>query len=192
MKIRYKGIEHERKGDAPFVGALISAISCSFNCKGCFNKKLKREITMFATAEDLIDTVLSNPFNEGIILAGLEWTLQPLELLELCKVANQKGLKIMIYTGCDLEEFYKRIGKAVIRVTGADIPDDDVSVQTMVGRVTLDYFVSNTYYIKTGTYDKNEKDDNYYSLGIKLSSKNQMVYEIKQSAPDLVEVVEHG
>lgn len=140
---------------------------------------------MFATAEDLIDTVLSNPFNEGIILAGLEWTLQPMEMIELCKVANKNGLKIMIYTGCGLEEFYKRIGKSIIRYTGGDVPDDDLSVQTMVGRVALDYFVPDTYYIKTGTYDKDNKDDNYYSLGIKLSSKNQMVYEIKKSESDL-------
>ena len=41
MIIKTKGIVHERVEDAPFMGALISAVDCNLNCKGCFNQHLK-------------------------------------------------------------------------------------------------------------------------------------------------------
>ena len=39
--INYKTIVNERTEDAPFIGALISAIDCKFNCKKCFNQDIK-------------------------------------------------------------------------------------------------------------------------------------------------------
>ena len=112
MLIHYKTIEHERVSDSPFVGALVCAAGCSFHCSGCFNQHLLATPTLTATAEEIVAEIKANPFNEGIILAGLEWSLQPQELVELVSVASKAGLQVMIYTGCGLVEFQTIIGKS--------------------------------------------------------------------------------
>jgi hypothetical protein len=70
--INYKLIENERMGDAPFIGALISSCDCKFNCYHCFNQHIKKLPTLNENAENLIKHIKQNPFNKGIILAGLE------------------------------------------------------------------------------------------------------------------------
>lgn len=99
LKIRYKTIEHERVEDAPFIGALISAIDCRFNCKNCFNQSIKQLPTIIKEDEDIIQEIKSNPFNQGVIFAGLEWTLQMTELIRLAQLAKNNGLHTMLYTG---------------------------------------------------------------------------------------------
>lgn len=99
MKIRYKTIEHERVEDAPFIGALISAIDCKFNCKNCFNQPLKKLQTLIKEDVEIINEIKSNPFNKGIILAGLEWTLQLSEAIALANKAHENNLLVMLYTG---------------------------------------------------------------------------------------------
>jgi pyruvate-formate lyase-activating enzyme len=99
LKIRYKTLEHERFEDSPFVGCLISAIDCKFNCKNCFNQPLKNLPTILKEEAEIIEEVKSNQFNKGIIFAGLEWTLQMTELVRLARLAKQNGLQTMLYTG---------------------------------------------------------------------------------------------
>jgi pyruvate-formate lyase-activating enzyme len=101
MNIKYKQIEHERVEDAPFIGALICAVDCNINCPDCFNQHLKQYPTIEKSANEIINEVKSNPFNKGIILAGLEWTLQPEEMRELIYLAQENNLKVMLYTGLD-------------------------------------------------------------------------------------------
>jgi organic radical activating enzyme len=109
--IRYLTIEEERFEDAPFVGALISAISCPIGCKKCFNQKLKDLPIQQDHAWNIIERVKQNPFHEGIILGGLEWSAQPDELYHLVTLALSAKLKVMIYTGYTLEEFLHKIPK---------------------------------------------------------------------------------
>lgn len=99
MKIRYKTIEHERIEDAPFCGALISAVNCKFNCKNCFNQPLKNQPTILKEEAEIINEIKSNPFNKGIIFGGLEWTLQTTELVRLARLAKENNLLTMLYTG---------------------------------------------------------------------------------------------
>ena len=103
MIIRYKGIIHERTQDAPFIGALISSIDCKFNCKNCCNKHLLSDKILYKDSIEIIKEIKVNKFNEGIILGGLEWSLQYDEMLELIKQAKKNNLKVIVYTG--LEEF---------------------------------------------------------------------------------------
>jgi organic radical activating enzyme len=147
MIIHYKYIEHERTEDAPFVGALISAVDCHFNCKGCFNQYLKSEPTYEKDSKEIIQEIRSNPFNQGIILAGLEWTEQPFEMLELISLAIQNNLQVILYTGYD-ENMFLNI-----------FPD----------------VYSMPIYIKFGKYDENLKTNNNELHQIKLSTKNQSV-----------------
>lgn len=145
--VRYKLIEHERVEDAPFIGALVSAISCQLGCEGCFNQPLKSLPTQISSAEAIVDTILSNPFNEGIVLGGLEWSEQPKELVRLVEAALQKHLKVMIYTGYSLKMFFNRVPE-LLDIEGA-------------------------LYIKYGKYDASKSDPNYYRYGVQLASKNQ-------------------
>lgn len=192
MLIRHKGIIHERSEDSNFIGALISAIDCKFKCKGCFNRHLKTMPYRVDDSEDIIREISSNPFNEGIILGGLEWSLQPIELLELVALASKKGLKVMIYTGCELKEFHTRIGKACFskvkpKIDGVDILNFDLfgeitdvsreHIQNVAGSMILDYYIKGEYYIKTGKYERDLQCDKE-NFGVKLSSENQIVYKI--------------
>lgn len=147
--IRYKAIEHERMEDAPFVGALISAIDCHIGCKNCFNQHLKERPTLLKSAKALIAEVRSNPFNEGLILAGLEWSEQPEELTELVKEALVAGLEVIVYTGLSLEEFLKRVP----------------------GLLKLD----GSIYIKHGAYIPEKAAYDYVNHKVKLATSNQHI-----------------
>lgn len=151
--IRYKAIEHERMEDAPFVGALISAIDCHIGCKNCFNQHLKDRPTLLKTAAALMEEVRSNPFNEGVILAGLEWSEQPEELVELVGAALAAGLEVIVYTGLGLAEFLKRVP----------------------GLRKLD----GSIYIKHGAYIPEKASFDNISHRVKLASSNQHIDLIK-------------
>lgn len=150
--IKYKLIEHERVEDAPFVGALISAVNCSVNCPKCFNQHLKEMPTQVATEHTLIASIVSNPFNQGIILGGLEWSEQPEELMLLVKVALKSNLKVMIYTGLTYEQFIKRVPEIL--------------------------FEKGVVYLKTGKFDEKQTQGAYFSFGVWLASANQRIINL--------------
>jgi len=149
MIIRYTHIEHEREHDAPFMGALISSIDCNFNCKYCFNQELKQYPKLQKDSKDIMMAITNNKFNQGIILGGLEWTLQPYELSELLKTAKAYNLQTMLYTGMDFYIFKAKFNKMF----------DDLD------------------YIKCGRYMKNLKTDTNIQYNIKLASSNQKIYK---------------
>jgi organic radical activating enzyme len=149
LKIRYKFLEAERVEDAPFMGALISSIDCHFNCVGCFNQHVKKEDILTRESQDIIEEVLSNPFNKGIIFAGLEWTFQHEELIELAIKAKENRLYTMLYTGNTYE-------------------DMNIFMQ-MYGQ----YFD----YIKCGRYEKENETINHIEYGVTLATSNQHIYK---------------
>lgn len=151
MNIKIKGIYQERTEDAPFIGALICADNCYFNCPNCINEDLKHTQSIVVKDTDIIQEVLSNPFNKGIILGGLEWTLQPQEMIRLIQLALQNKLEVILYTGMTKEELYKNIPE----VFNYDI------------------------YIKYGKYVEFLKVDNYKMYGVALASSNQKIIKVK-------------
>lgn len=152
MIINIKKIEHERFEDAPFVGALICAVDCNINCIGCFNQHLKNLPTIQISSHDIIKEVLANKFNQGIILSGLEWTLQRDEMNELILLAKQNTLKTILYTGLNENDF-KQTYEDIYNITGL--------------------------MIKFGEYDKNLKCNNNIINNIKLATSNQKIKEMK-------------
>lgn len=147
--INYKFIEHERCEDAPFVGALIAACDCKFNCPNCFNQHVKALPVITKNCNDIISEVKANSFNKGIIFAGLEWTLQFDECLCLAQEAKQQGLQTMLYTGNDFK------GRLMGIVTLSDLFD----------------------YIKCGKYKEELKTANHIEYGVVLASANQHIYK---------------
>ena len=147
MLIDYKGIEAERLGDAPFIGALLIATNCHHNCPGCFNQHIRSEAIQRATPEDIMDQVQSNKLHEGVIFGGLEWSEQPIDLLVLVDTALHRHLKVMIYTHLDEYTFLQRFP----------------------GLVYCDLWC------KFGEYDETKKVLDYQSYGVTLASSNQYV-----------------
>jgi len=145
--VSYKGIIHERTEYAPFMGALIIGVSCRNNCRNCFNQHLKDKPTYIKFADEIIEEVQQNQFNDGIILAGLEWSEQPDDTIALIRCAAEVGLKVILYTGLTEYALYRRIPR-----------------KFLVGS-----------YVKFGAYDETKAADNYKSLGVKLASTNQYV-----------------
>ena len=145
MNIRHKGIYHERTEDAPFIGALICAIDCNINCDYCFNQYMKDEPILINDSKEIINKVLLNPFNEGIILGGLEWTLQSEEMEELIQLALLNDLEVILYTGLSEETFRKQF--------------DDIFKLKI--------------YIKFGNYIKDKEQVKQYS--VILASDNQKI-----------------
>ena len=148
--VSYKGIIHERAEDAPFMGALIVATSCSNGCRGCFNQHLKNAETHIRYADEIIKEVKQNPFNDGIILGGLEWSEQPDDMIALISCATAAGLEVMIYTGLTEEDFYRRVPRRCLP----------------------------NCYIKFGRYDEKCLSDSHTSFGVKLASTNQYIVHL--------------
>lgn len=150
MKINYKTIVEERTEDAPFIGALISAIDCKLNCKNCFNQHLKKLPTQRDTCENIIKKIKSNVFNKGIILAGLEWTNQPQEAEALIHCALKNNLQVILYTGLDIETLKEKYPQLLIK----------------------------GIYIKYGKYDEKQKTINHIEYGVTLASANQHIIKV--------------
>lgn len=145
--VAYKGIIHERAEDAPFMGALVISTSCENNCRNCFNTHLKDAKTYYKRASEVIDEVMANPYNDGIILAGLEWSEHPLDAVSLIASAAGNGLKVMLYTGLTEKELEARLPGKYLKGC----------------------------YVKYGGYNESLHSDHYYSEGVKLASTNQYV-----------------
>ncbi len=145
--VAYKGIIHERTEDAPFMGALIIGTSCSLNCQNCFNQHLKVALTYHKKASNIILEVLENPFNAGIILAGLEWSEQANELQSLVYQAKQHDLEVIVYTGLNEEEFHTRVPREILKGC----------------------------YVKYGKYDCTKVSTEHTSFKVRLASTNQYV-----------------
>lgn len=147
QKINYKIIESERVEDAPFMGALISACDCKYNCPNCFNQKVKNLVTVSSSIEEILKAVKSNPFHKGIIFAGLEWSLQMNECIALAMAAKDVGLQTIVYTGADQDSL-----------------------------VVKQYIKSNAFdYIKCGSYKEELTTANHIEYGVVLASSNQHI-----------------
>ena len=147
QRIDYKIIESERVEDAPFMGALISACDCKYNCPNCFNQKVKNLATISSSIEEILKIVKSNPFHKGIIFAGLEWSLQMNECIALATAAKDVGLQTIVYTGADQDS-----------------------------SIVKQYIKSNAFdYIKCGSYKEELTTANHIEYGVVLASSNQHI-----------------
>ena len=116
MVINYTTIL-ESRFDAPFIGTLVAGRYCSGNCINCFNQHLKDLPGQQIDSNELLDQIQSNPFSEGIILAGLEWLDgQYDEAYELLSNALARGMKAMLYTRLyadEVQRWYPKLMKLI-------------------------------------------------------------------------------
>lgn len=154
--VQYRGVVHNVVNDAPFVGAIVIAPECHRGCKDCFNQHLKKKPLLEATAGKIVDAVLENPFDQGIILAGLEWTYSPDALHALIWTALNKGLQVMLYTSMEEEQFKKAFPHL------CDMP----------------------IWVKFGKYDSDKKTKTHVQYGVSLASSNQYIRRFSLNKPD--------
>ncbi|WP_243156553.1 hypothetical protein [Clostridium perfringens] len=88
--------DHQDKLQVLFIGGTVVHIYYYGAISGEKAKHIvKPKIEM--DSEDILDKVINDPCNEGIILSGLEWSLQPKELREMVNSARKRKFKIMVY-----------------------------------------------------------------------------------------------
>lgn len=154
MIIRHKGIYKDRFEDAPWVGTLVSAISCTNNCPGCINDSMKPIKYDTIDLEELIKSISDDIFSEGIILGGLEWSEQPEELCLLIDKSLKYNLKVILYTHYpDRESLIKRVP-------------------------SLCCFTNKGVLVKYGMYDSNKRVYDYFDHGVRLATSNQYIDEL--------------
>jgi len=150
MTINYSTIVPSRF-DAPFIGTLIGGVRCNYNCPGCFHKDIEDSQVKHIDADEFLDSILDDPFSEGVILAGREWTEQYDEMIYLIDGAYRRSLEIILYTHYtrqDIEEYYPEL----LKYSGM--------------------------YIKCGEYDENKLVPNNVHYGVPLASSNQEIIRI--------------
>ncbi len=105
--IEHRGIIPERTEDCPNgeFGALVIAKDCNINCPHCFNQHLKKGPIYEDTPEMIIAKIKRNPLHQWCVLGGLEWSLDPYGLVFIAEEALRNDLKVIIYTGKELDEF---------------------------------------------------------------------------------------
>lgn len=146
LRVKHRGIVHEVKEDAPFVGAIIVAPYCYLNCEGCHNRHLSDEPMQLNTVDEILNEVQGNKFNEGIILSGLEWTATYEAMYALIEEAIARELKVMVYTGLSEKQFASRFWEVL------ELP----------------------IMVKYGKYDESQIKERE-SYGVKLATANQYI-----------------
>jgi len=146
--IKYKGIIHNILNDAPFIGALLIAPSCSRGCKNCINEHLKHNGILYEeSAEDIIKKVKSNGLNRGIIMSGLEWTESPESMIKLIDEALKNDLNVILYTHNDEDVFLNKF---------PNLRKKEI-------------------YIKYGKYEEDMKAAENIHYGVRLATSNQYI-----------------
>lgn len=151
MNIHYTYVEKNRLGDAPFLGTLIAGYTCKGNCKGCCNQHILGSTVYEEDSSVLINSIVDDPFSEGIILAGLEWSDQPEEMLCLIDEARSKSLEVILYTR-HTEEYMRETFPELFKMSGL--------------------------YIKFGEYDETKIVNDNIHYGVPLISSNQYILKI--------------
>src|SRR6056297_666516 len=146
--IKYKGIVHNVLNDAPFIGEILIAPTCTMGCKNCINEHLKtNRILVEDTAKNIIEKVKYYGLNRGIIMSGLEWKESPNAMKALMHEALKESLEVIIYTHHDEKTFLKMFPS----------------------------LSKKEIYIKHGAYDECQIASNHVSYGVKLATENQYI-----------------
>lgn len=145
--VMHKGLIHNIVNDAPFIGALLVAPSCSHDCPGCINNHLKNSEAQISDLVDILLDITNDPFDEGIILAGLEWTESPDDMQQLILSALTWGLKVMLYTHMTEDEFKEKF--------------------PIIYKLPI--------WVKFGEYDATKLVDDNIQYGVKLATSNQYI-----------------
>jgi len=160
MKVKTKGVIIGLSNEVMNSATLVIANDWRLDV---MNHTLSEYLSL-PTLEIESDVITQNALDmgsDGIIFGGLDWSLQPLELVELVSSAVDRGLKILIMTVLSLEEFDKLIGTSTIGKVGyeklytdlATLGTEEEDIYLFIGRTILDYLIEDEYYMLCGIDD---------------------------------------
>lgn len=152
--------------DQPYSSMLLVAPYCDFKCNPCFcqNAALKNASLINFSIDELVKEFKSNPFVDGITLAGLEpflssevdssWWSETISFIEKAEIK-----KVTIYT---------RFEKT------------DEEVSDVINKITSLENV-NEFYLKTGMFikDSKQKEIKIRDWTLTLASDNQNFERVK-------------
>ena len=99
-------IVNHTSAEGPGVRCCVWLQGCSIHCEGCFAKDTwSFSERLLMTPLDIVNRVL--PSEEGITICGGEPFDQKEGLAELVRIASEKGLSTVIYTGYNYESLQK-------------------------------------------------------------------------------------
>lgn len=151
MLIHHRGLYRERF-DTPFgLGTLIWAKDCHRHCPGCFHQDRFNTPIYEEDVKELIHRVRQDPFTQGVVLGGFEWTEQYEELLAVIEEALKVNLNVILYTHYTIKDI-STMYKELLKYKGI--------------------------YIKCGEYDNTRLSNTHTSYGVPLASTNQIIYKI--------------
>jgi hypothetical protein len=158
MKIRYKFLGEAEKNLANFPAMVI--VSARWNVTGADEFNVYGDYpTQSKNASQICQIVLSKKL-DGLVLYG-DWESQPTDMCELIKVAQDKGLEIMIRSFRDVSDFYGAVGENLTKesnfyedyaVSSALI--GDVNILEHLGMIAVDSSALDRYYLVTNVEPK--------------------------------------
>ena len=148
--------------DQPYLSMLLIAPYCTFKCIGCQNKHLGDNTLKNFSNNELIDIYNSNPFFQGVTIAGLEiidsgrdFQNNVIEFIKLAKIP-----KVTIYT-----RYHK------------NSPEVELLSQEIKNINSIKEF-----YLKSGEFKLQSKNENIVKINnweISLYNKEQNFEKIK-------------
>lgn len=151
MIIHHRGL-HSDRFDTPFgIGTLVWAKDCHHHCPDCFHQDRFDLPILEEDSKDIIAKIKENPFNQGIVLGGFEWTEQYEELLALIEDARDAELEVILYTHYTIEDISTYFTE-LLKYKGI--------------------------YVKCGEYDNTLLSITHSSYGVPLASTNQRIYKV--------------
>ncbi len=105
--IRIASIAKESIVDGPGFRFVVFVQGCKKRCHGCHNPSTHDMGGGYLMDKsEILAMICENPLLDGVTLSGGEPFLQPIELSELAKECQQRGLDVVTYTGYRWEELH--------------------------------------------------------------------------------------
>ena len=112
--VRISGVEPESIVDGPGFRYTVFTQGCPHNCPGCHNPQTHPfEGGKVVDIHTILADVCENPLLMGITLSGGEPFCQPAPLAELARMAHEKGLDVVTFTGYLYEQLLAKHDPAV-------------------------------------------------------------------------------
>lgn len=107
-QIRIAGTVNDSIVDGPGIRYTIFTQGCPHHCPGCHNPQTwSFDGGKVVNTDDLVSELDRNPLLSGVTFSGGEPFMQPEPLIEIARIAKEKGLNVLSYTGFLYEEIIK-------------------------------------------------------------------------------------
>ena len=109
IPIKIAGMVEESIVDGPGYRFAVFVQGCEHRCKGCHNPQaLDVNGGVFTTTDKILARIVKNPLLCGLTLSGGEPFLQASACANLAKMAKERGLNVITYSGFTFENLLEK------------------------------------------------------------------------------------